>query len=396
MQHSDKFFKQSTVGIIAFIIAFVQFSNALEYMIFTPLFSYMAPDFGVPVSFAGYANGMYTLAACLSGMTTFFWINQFNKKTVLVINLVLLGVVTLIVTHWVNIYALMLLRFIAGLLGGTVMGIGIALLINHTPDNRRAKMLAVVISAFSVASIAGTPAVIYVCNYFGWQSAFIVISAVLLIAALLVAFGVPDDSHVPKSTSRLLISKEVLSFASVTALAQFSPLLLIPVLVPIVTSVMHVRYQDLSLLFFVGGISGFLATRLAGMCVRHIGVTMLSAISTVLFAASLLMLFIDWQNAYVFMALYMGATYARIVAASVVAMQYPDDAHRAGFGGMQTAMTYLVTTMAFVLSAMLSTENIVSVHSIQMVVIVSACTAVFLPLCVWRLDKRLGQRRGVV
>lgn len=35
---------------ITLIVAFVQFINALEYMIFNPLFTWMAPTFQVPVS----------------------------------------------------------------------------------------------------------------------------------------------------------------------------------------------------------------------------------------------------------------------------------------------------------------------------------------------------------
>lgn len=47
------------------IIAFIQFTNALEYMIFNPLFVYMAPTFQVPVSWAGYVSGIYTLASVI-------------------------------------------------------------------------------------------------------------------------------------------------------------------------------------------------------------------------------------------------------------------------------------------------------------------------------------------
>ncbi len=35
---------------ITLIMAFVQFINALEYMIINPLFAWMAPTFQVPVS----------------------------------------------------------------------------------------------------------------------------------------------------------------------------------------------------------------------------------------------------------------------------------------------------------------------------------------------------------
>ncbi|HIF0826848.1 TPA: MFS transporter, partial [Klebsiella pneumoniae] len=47
-------FNQKTLIRIAMVIAFVQFTNALEYMMFSPVFTFMAADFAVPVTFSGY------------------------------------------------------------------------------------------------------------------------------------------------------------------------------------------------------------------------------------------------------------------------------------------------------------------------------------------------------
>lgn len=55
---------------ITLIMAFVQFINALEYMIFNPLFAWMAPTFQVPVSQAGYVTGIYTLASVIAGLAS--------------------------------------------------------------------------------------------------------------------------------------------------------------------------------------------------------------------------------------------------------------------------------------------------------------------------------------
>ena len=51
-------FNQKTLIRIAMVIAFVQFTNALEYMMFSPVFTFMAADFAVPVSFSGYVSGI--------------------------------------------------------------------------------------------------------------------------------------------------------------------------------------------------------------------------------------------------------------------------------------------------------------------------------------------------
>uniref|UniRef100_UPI0026F29193 MFS transporter n=1 Tax=Lonsdalea britannica TaxID=1082704 RepID=UPI0026F29193 len=149
-------FNHKSLMRIAIVMAFVQFTNALEYMVFNPVFAFMAADFSVPVSFSGYVSGMYTFGAVLSGVIAFYWIGRFNKKRFLIVNMALLGLLTFLTTFISSFSLLLTLRFCAGLVGGTTMGVGISLLINHAPANLRGKMLATVIASFSMVSIVGT------------------------------------------------------------------------------------------------------------------------------------------------------------------------------------------------------------------------------------------------
>jgi hypothetical protein len=110
-------FNHKTLMRIAIVMAFVQFTNALEYMALTPVFAFMADGFSVPVSFSGYVSGMYTLGAVLSGIMAFYWIDLFNKKQFLFKNMVLLGALTFLSTLTTHFGTLLALRFCAGLVG---------------------------------------------------------------------------------------------------------------------------------------------------------------------------------------------------------------------------------------------------------------------------------------
>lgn len=124
---------------MAIVMAFIQFTNALEYMAFTPVFAFMAGEFSVPLSFSGYVSGMYTLGAVISGIAAFYCIGQFNKKQFLLKNMVLLAALTFLSTLTTHFATLLVLRFCAGLVGGTTMGVGMSILINHAPANLRGK-----------------------------------------------------------------------------------------------------------------------------------------------------------------------------------------------------------------------------------------------------------------
>lgn len=132
---------------IALVIAFIQFTNAPNTW-YSTQYSSTWRRFSVPVSFAGYVSAAYTLAAVISGIGAFFWIGGVEKRRFLLLNVTLLGVTTLLIAATQQFYWLLALRLLAGLLGGTTMGVGIGLLLNAAPAALHGRMLATVIASF--------------------------------------------------------------------------------------------------------------------------------------------------------------------------------------------------------------------------------------------------------
>jgi len=186
------------------LMAFIQFTNALEYMLFNPVFAFMAADFAVPVSFSGYVSGMYTAGAVLSGVIAFYRIDGFNKKRFLIANMALLGLLTLLITFISSFGLLLTLRFCAGLVGGTTMGVCISILLNHAPANLRGKMLATVIASFSMVSTVGMPIIVFLCTQYGWPVALYLISTLCLLALPLIVTLIPRTQAFPPRSARSL------------------------------------------------------------------------------------------------------------------------------------------------------------------------------------------------
>ncbi|WP_455812759.1 MFS transporter [Pseudomonas graminis] len=377
---------------IAIVMAFIQFTNALEYMALTPVFAFMADGFSVPVSFSGYVSGMYTLGAVLSGVIAFYYIDRFNKKQFLFRNMLLLGVLTFLSTLTTDFYTLLALRFCAGLVGGTTMGVGMSILINHAPANLRGKMLATVIASFSMVSIIGMPAVLFLCTHYGWHTALWLISSLCLLSLPLIVFILPSDTAPSGVKTSLSIDTKTLLFASSTALVQFSPMLVIPILTPLMTQHMGAQPNMLPLLFLTGGIAGYLSTKITGILTSRLSALMLATISTLLFVASLLIPALGYHNAALFIILFLGASYSRLVSASSVAVQYPEDERRASFSSLQTAIMYLITTLAFFLSSLLLPDQGITAQNLNRLLVVSALAASGFPVMVIILQKKLAKR----
>lgn len=377
---------------IAIVIAFVQFTNALEYMVFNPVFVFMATDFAVPVSFSGYVSGMYTLGAVISGVIAFYWIDHFNKKHFLIANMALLGLLALLTTYTSSFSLLLALRFCAGLVGGTTMGVGISILINNAPPNLQGKMLATVIASFSIVSIVGMPTILFLCTHYDWHVALWLISALCVLTLPLIVSVIPQDPVSLDTFPKLHLDMETLLFASSNALVQFSPMLVIPILAPLMIQQLGASQDLLSWLFFSGGVIGYLSTKITGALTSRFSALMLATASTIVFILSLLIPILGYQHATLFISLFLGASYSRLVSSSVVSIQFPDDRQRAGFSSLQTSIMYLVTTIAFFLSAFLLPDCGMAPQNLNKLLVICVISAAVFPILVILLQKKLAKR----
>jgi predicted MFS family arabinose efflux permease len=377
---------------IAIIIAFIQFTNALEYMALTPVFSFMAEAFLVPVSFSGYVSGMYTLGAVLSGVAAFYWIERFDKKRFLMQNMLLLGALTFVSTFTTNFDTLLTLRFCAGLVGGTTMGVGTSILINYSPVNMRGKMLATVIASFSIVSIVGMPSILFLCTHYGWQISLWSISILCLLSLPLIALFIPRDAVQSRAKNKLSIDAQTLFFASCNALVQFSPMLIIPILTPLMTHHLGAQQDQLPLLFLSGGIAGYLATKITGVLTSRFSALMLATISTLLFVVSLLIPAMGYHSAVLFITLFLGASYSRLVSSSSITIQYPADEQRASFSSLQAAIMSLITTLAFFLSSLFLPDHSITAQNLDRLLALCALAATLFPMMVMTLQKKLAKR----
>jgi len=361
-------------------------------MVFNPIFVFMATDFAVPVSFSGYVSGMYTLGAVLSGIIAFYWIDHFNKKRFLTINMALLGLLTLWTTCTSSFSLLLALRFCAGLVGGTTMGVGISILINNAPPNLRGKMLATVIASFSIVNIVGMPTILFLCTHYGWHVALWLISALCVLALPLIVSIIPKDQVYLDMLRALPLDMNTLLFASANALVQFSPMLVIPILAPLMIQQLGASQNLLPWLFFSGGVIGYLSTKITGALTSRFSVLVLGTGSTIVFILSLLIPILGYQHAALFIGLFLGASYSRLVSCSVLTIQFPNNQQRAGFSSLQTSIMYLLTTVAFFLSAFLLPAHGMTPQSVNTLLAICAISAAGFPVLVIVLQKKLAKR----
>lgn len=163
----------------------VQFTNALEYMMVTPLFPLMADALGQDVSQAGYVASSYTFASVIAGLIGFFFLDRLPKKRMIIVCLIMIGLLTSIIPA-IKIFSLLLLiRFVTGLFGGILLATAMALLLDLIPEAMRGKMIALVLTAFPLVSIAGLPFILWLAEVWQWQLAFYLLASICFLSVCL-------------------------------------------------------------------------------------------------------------------------------------------------------------------------------------------------------------------
>ena len=252
--------------------------------------------------------------------------------------------------------------------------------------------MATVIASFPMISIAGMPTILFLCAHYGWHVALWLTSTLCLLAMPLIVSIIPQDTVSFDTPHALPLDVNTLLFASSNALVQFSPMLVIPVLVPLMTQQLGGSQYLLPWLFFAGGIAGYLSTKMTGALTPHFSAVSLATGSTFVFLLALLIPVMGYSNPTLFIILFLGASYSRLVSSSAVSIQFPDDRQRAGFSSLQSSIMYLITTVAFFLSSFLLSGHSIAQQNMNTLLGVCAISASGFPIIVIILQKKLAKR----
>ena len=101
---------------------------------------------------------------------------------------------------------------------------------------------------------------------------------------------------------------------------------------------------------------------------------------------------LGYPHAAIFMTLFLAASYSRLVSSSAVSIQFPDNSQRAGFSSLQTSIMYLITTVAFFLSALLLPAHDMALQNMTLLLVVCAISASGFPIIVVMMQKKLAKR----
>src|ERR1700742_2912566 len=180
-------FSRYQIFVIA-ILAFLQFTIILDFMIVSPLGAMVMPRLHInPQQFAWVVSS-YAFSAALSGLLAAGFADRFDRKRLLLFFYTGFTIGTLLCGLATTYPMLLVARIVTGLFGGVIGSIVMAIATDLFPLEMRGRVMGFLGTAFSAAQVLGLPAGLFFANHWDWHASFWAIISVAVPAGLLIAF----------------------------------------------------------------------------------------------------------------------------------------------------------------------------------------------------------------
>jgi predicted MFS family arabinose efflux permease len=183
-------------------LASIQFTSVLDFMIMMPLGPHLTALFGISAGEFGFLVSAYTFAAGLSGLLAATYIDRFGRKRMMLTLYPLFGVAALACSMAPTFAWLMLARVASGFFGGVLMALSQTIVAEVIPFERRGRAMGVVMTSFSVATVAGVPLGLFLASHFNWHAPFLAIALMVSVCAFGAVKTLPSlKGHLASHTS---------------------------------------------------------------------------------------------------------------------------------------------------------------------------------------------------
>src|SRR5688500_14705426 len=162
--------------ILLFLLAAINFTHILDFMIIMPLGNYLMPYFHISTAKFSFIVSAYSYAAFVSGIIAAFVIDRFDRKKSLLFGYIGFIIGTLLCGLAPDYKFLIAARILAGLFGGLIGAQVLSIVADSFTYERRGQAMGYLMAAFSVASVLGVPISLYLANLISWHAPFILVA----------------------------------------------------------------------------------------------------------------------------------------------------------------------------------------------------------------------------
>lgn len=394
---------------IILVLGLVTFIVIVDFMMVMPLGPDFAKALGIPANHIGIIGGSYTFSAAITGLLVSLVIDRFDRKKAIIFCFAGLIIATALTAFTWDTNSMVVARMIAGMFGGPLQSLGVAMITDIVPPERRGAAMGKFGGAFAAASVLGVPFGLELASNYNWQTPFLLLSFV----GLLVLYGgkkyLPEKSNLiqklPLKESSAIFLKHLknplaLSAYSFLSLTVFSAFSIIPNISAHIQLNIGYPRSDIGLLYFCGGFVSFFSMRFIGKLADRTSATFTASIGAALFVTALLLGFIFYHNNIPVLAIFicfMVGTTARHISAQTLSSKIPEPAERAGYNSIQNSIVSMFQTFgAFSSSQILNTTQDGKLEGIPTIATISLVISLIVPFLFYITEKSVRNRNSIV
>ena len=261
-------------------LAGIQFTHIVDFMIMMPLGPQLTSLFSISLAEFGLLVSAYTVAAGVSGLFATTFVDRFDRKHLLLALYALFALTTVACGLAPTFTWLMLARIASGFFGGVLSTMSQTIIGDVVPFARRGRATGIVMTSFSVATVAGVPAGLMFANWWGWHFAFFAIGLMCIGVAALAWFSIPSlnahvahakDKHILHAMGQVLREQNQRRALLLSGVMMFAAFNIIPYITLYLQTNHVMALDEIPWVYFCGGVVTLFSGRWVGSVTDRLG-----------------------------------------------------------------------------------------------------------------------------
>ena len=390
------------------ILAFLQFTVILDFMVLSPLGAILMDQLAIEPSRFGLVVSAYAFSASISGLLTAGFADRFDRKKLLLFFYSGFMLGTLLCALAPNFHFLLIARIITGLFGGVINSIGFAIITDLFTLEYRGRVMGFVQMAFSASQVLGLPIGLVLANTYNWHAPFWFIGGIgIAVGAIIAVYMQPIREHLKEAspgspTKHLFTTLTKPSYVQAyiaTGLMTTGGFMLMPFASAFSVHNLGLTLEQLPLLYGVTGVFNIALGPLIGNWSDRYGKYLFFAIGTGISLTTILYythlgLSPLWLVIIVNVVLFLGIT-ARRISGSALMTGVPAMTDRGAFMSVSSSIQQFSGGIASTIAGMIVLQQDNGpLQRYDVLGYVVSCTMVLVAILMGRIDREITGRRA--
>ena len=236
----------------------------------------IAQSLAISVPSAGLLVSLYALSVAVSAPLLTAMTARWQRRNVLLFLMAIFVVGNFLAWQATNFSTLIGARIVTGLAHGVFFSIGSTIATQLVTKEKAAAAIAMMFTGLTVALVTGVPLGAYIGQHFGWQTTFLAVMSLGVIAFIGALLFVPKNLQQPKPVKLIqqldvIRSPRLLLVYAMTALGYGGTFVLFTFLSPMLQQLAGFNGNDVSLILVGYGIAVALGNTLGGKLADKLG-----------------------------------------------------------------------------------------------------------------------------